>query len=104
MLGHAAHRTNLHAVVVVLECATHCEEHWADDTVSEHHEQSCSPANRLHGRDADEDDTHVGNRGVCDHLLEVGLSQTDNSTPNEGDHTKRHQPELEVFSGVREES
>ena len=102
MLGHAAHRTNLHAVVVVFECTTHCEEHWADDSVSEHHEQSRSPAHWLHGSDADEDDTHVRHRGVCDHLLEVGLSQTDNGTPNEGNHTEDHQRQLEVLQRMRE--
>ena len=103
MLGHAPHGANFHAVVVVLEGATDSEEHRADDSVSEHHEEGSSPTKRLHGGDTDEDNSHVRNRGVGDHLLEVGLAQTDDSTPNEGDHTKSQQSELEVLSSVREE-
>ena len=62
MLGHAAHGTDFHAVIVVFERTADSEEHRADDAVSEHHEEGCSPSKRLHGRNTDEDDTHVRNR------------------------------------------
>ena len=62
MLGHASHGSNFHAVVVMFESAANGEEHRADDAVGEHHEESGSPTQRLHGRNSNEDDTHVGNR------------------------------------------
>ncbi len=75
----------------MLEGTTHSEEHWADNSVSEHHEQSRSPAHWLHCCDTDENDTHVRYRGIGDHLLEVGLTQTNDGAPNQGDHTEDQQ-------------
>ena len=89
-------------MIVVLEGTAHGEEHRADDAVSEHHEQRSSPTKRLHGCNTDEDNPHVGNRGVSDHFLEVRLTQTYNGAPNEGNHTEGHQPKLEVLGGVWE--
>ena len=56
----------------------------------------------LHGGDADEDHTHVRDRRVSDHFLEVGLAQTNHCTPHQGNHSQCHQPELEVLGCVRE--
>ena len=102
MLSHTAHSTNFHAMIVMLEGTTHSEEHWADNSVSEHHEQSRSPAHWLHCCDTDENDTHVRYRGIGDHLLEVGLTQTNDGAPNKGHHTEDHQGQLEVLQSVRE--
>ncbi len=102
MLGHASHGTNFHAVVVVLECTTHGEEHGADDAVGKHHEEGSSPSERLHRGDPDEDNTHVRHRRIGHHFLQVGLAQTNNSTPHKRNHTEGQQPELEMFCSMRE--
>ena len=83
MLGHATHGTDFHAVIVMFERTANGEQHRADDAVGEHHEQGGCPAKRLHGSDTNEDDTHVRNRGVGHHFLEVGLSKADHCTPNQ---------------------
>ena len=79
--------------------ADHREEQRRHDTVRKHIGHGAVQTDHIGGSNADHDISHMGNRREADHILQVGLRQTDKSGINdtnrgEGRHHRR--PELEA--------
>ena len=102
MVGDAPHRAYLEGVVVVLEGASDGEQQRADYAVGEHHEQGPCDAQGLHRRYAQEYQAHVGDRRVCDHPLQVGLSHANPRPVGEARHPHEDQERDEHHGGCRE--
>ena len=69
----------------------------------EHHEDGACDSKRLERGHSEEDEAHVTHRRVCNHALEIRLSQTDDCTIDQTDHAEYHQQCLEFDDLVWEE-
>ena len=80
---------------MALEGPRNREQMWADDAVCEHHEQRAGNAQRLHRRDAEEDQSHVRDRRLCDHPFEIRLTHADYRRVDKTRHSQQYQQRRE---------
>ena len=102
VVGDPPHRAYLEGVVVVLEGPSDGEQQRADYAVGEHHEQRAGDAQGLHRGYAQENQAHVGDRGVGDHPLQVGLAHAHPGPVGEARHPHEDQERDEHHGGCRE--